>query len=380
MGVKVKLRQKEISGKRKSLYLDYYPAIPHPETSKPTRREFLGLYLFDKPTNSIDKLHNKETLQIAQQIRQKRDSLVNKPEIYTEFEKEQLQLRKLGETNFVEYFKSLTNKRKGSTRENWNSAYHYLYEFCNGFKKCGELNEQFCNDFKDYLLNVKSRKSTKNNLSQNTASSYFSKFKASLKSAYKAGMLKIDLNSRIDLIPLKETKKYFLTIEEVNLLGKTQCENIILKKAVLFAALTGLRFSDIEKLIWGELEYVLKDGYQIIFEQRKTSGQELLPISEQAYKLLGDPKRPEDKVFDGLIYSSTLNNTLKDWVKSTGINKTITFHCFRHTYATLLLHHGVDIYTVSKMLGHRGLKNTLVYLHLLDNSKRNAADIIKLDL
>ena len=64
MTVKVKLREKKISGNRQSLYLDFYPAIQHPETGNPTRREFLGMYLFDKTKNPIDKQHNKKTLKI----------------------------------------------------------------------------------------------------------------------------------------------------------------------------------------------------------------------------------------------------------------------------------------------------------------------------
>lgn len=59
MATKVKLRKKKITGKRKSLYLDFYPPIPHPKTGKPTRREFLGYYLFDNPKDPIDKVHNK---------------------------------------------------------------------------------------------------------------------------------------------------------------------------------------------------------------------------------------------------------------------------------------------------------------------------------
>ena len=62
MATKVKLRDKKISKGRKSLYLDFYPPIPHPETGAPTRREFLGLYLNDKANNPIDKQHNKEKL------------------------------------------------------------------------------------------------------------------------------------------------------------------------------------------------------------------------------------------------------------------------------------------------------------------------------
>ena len=71
MAIKVKLRQKAISGNRQSLYLDFYPPIPHPETGQPTRREFLGLYLMDNPKPPLDKQANKETLQLAEQIRQK---------------------------------------------------------------------------------------------------------------------------------------------------------------------------------------------------------------------------------------------------------------------------------------------------------------------
>ena len=112
MSIKVKLRQKKISGNRQSLYLDFYPAIPHPETGKPTRRDFLGLYLFDKAKNPIDKQHNKETLQLAEQIRQKRENHLNKPEIYTGYELDQKRIKELGEQNFVDYFKTLANKRQ----------------------------------------------------------------------------------------------------------------------------------------------------------------------------------------------------------------------------------------------------------------------------
>ena len=89
MATKVSLRQKKISKGRKSLYLDFYPPIPHPETGEPTRREFLGLYIYEKPKTPIDKQHNTETLQIGESIRQKRENILNKPEIYDQYEKEQ---------------------------------------------------------------------------------------------------------------------------------------------------------------------------------------------------------------------------------------------------------------------------------------------------
>ena len=392
MAVKVKLRGKAISGNRKSLYLDFYPAIPHPETGEPTRREFLGMYLNAEKVKDengkirniklspIDKQHNKETEQLAEQIRQKRENHLNKPEIYTGYEKEQLKIKEKSEQNFIEYFKALADKRKASNYDNWVSAFHYLDKYTKGKLKFADLNEKFCNDFKDYLLTTKSNKSIKTTLSQNSAVSYFNKFKASLKQAYKDGYFNFDLNSKISPIKQAETQRNFLTIEELNKLVKTECANPLMKKAALFSALTGLRFSDINKLVWGELEYIEGNGYFIKFKQQKTKGAEMLPISEQAFNLLGERKQPTDKVFEGLNYSAYENKHLAKWIGLAGIEKDITFHCFRHTFATLQLSKGTDIYTVSKMLGHRELKTTQVYAKIIDQTKREAADKIKIDL
>jgi integrase len=379
MTIKVKLRDKDISGNRKSLYLDFYPAITHPETGEPTRREFLKMYLFDKAKNPIDKLHNKETLQLAELIRQKRENYLNKPEVYTGFEKEQLRIKELGEQNFVEYFKSLADKRKESNHDNWLSAYNYLETFTKGNLKFTDLNEKFCNEFKNYLLTTKSNKSKKVTLAQNSAVSYFNKLKAALKQAYKDGYLPSDLNNKIQPVKQAETQRNFLTIEELNSLIKTECSNPLLKRAAIFSALTGLRFSDIKNFVWGELEYIEGNGYFIKFKQQKTKGIEMMPISEQAFSLLGDRKEPTDKVFQGLTYSAYENKNLAKWIGLSGITKDITFHCFRHTFATLQLSKGTDIYTVSKMLGHRELKTTQIYAKIIDQTKREAADKIKLD-
>ncbi|NQU84529.1 MAG: integrase catalytic domain-containing protein, partial [Mariniphaga sp.] len=166
----------------------------------------------------------------------------------------------------------------------------------------------------------------------------------------------------------------------LNKLAKTPCNNDLLKRAALFSALTGLRFSDIQKMVWGELEYIEGQGYFLNFDQKKTKGVEVLPISEQAHSLLGEPGELTVKVFNGLKYSAYHNKHLFQWIGAAGITKDITFHCFRHTFATLQLFNGTDIYTVSKMLGHKDLKTTQVYAKIVDEAKRQAADKIKLDL
>lgn len=385
MTIKVTLRDKPISKGRKSLYLDFYPPIPHPKTSKPTRREFLGLYTIDKPKTSTDKHHNSETNKIAESIRQKRENLLNKPEIYSEYEKQQLKIKEQGEINFVEYFRKLANKRKASNYDNWISALHYLETFTDGNLKFADLNEKVLEDFKDYLLSTKSKKSDKTTLSQNSAVSYFNKVKATLKQAYKDGILQNDLNAKVSPIKPEETRREYLTIEELNTLVKTPFSNELLKRAVLFSALTGLRFSDIQKMRWSEIEYIKGKGYFINFNQKKTKGVEVYPISEQAYSFTKGKDNPkemeqEKNVFENLPYSAYHNKQLAKWILEAGITKKITFHNFRHTFATLQLYSGTDIYTVSKMLGHKDLKTTQIYVKIVDEAKRKASNKIKLDL
>ena len=380
MATKVKLRKKSISGNRYSLYLDFYPPIPHPETGDPTRREFLGLYTHSKPKEPLDKQHNKNTMLVAEQKRQKKENELNKPEVYSGYELEQLKLKEHAEKNFVEYFKQLADKRKASNHDNWVSAYKYLHAYTNGILKFADLNEKFSNDFKEHLLTTKSNKSDKTTLQQNSAVSYFNKFKAAMKQGFKDGYLPKDINSKVAPIKSAESRRNFLSLEELNSLVKTNCNNPLLKRAAIFSAMTGLRFSDIQKLVWGDIQHREGQGYFIHFTQKKTKGVEVLPISEQAYELLEEPKALTEKVFPNLTYSAYENKHLYQWIGGAGITKEITFHSFRHTFATLQLSMGTDIYTVSKMLGHRDLKTTQIYAKIIDKTKRIAAEKIKLDI
>lgn len=409
--IKVKLRQKPISGNRQALYLDFYPPVINPETGEKTRREFLSLYINDeiehkeerynddngKPQkrivpvldkrgepkkvklNPINKEHNKVTLRIAEQIRQKKDNEVNKPEIYTGYEKEQLKIKERGERSFVEYFKELADKRKTSNHDNWVSAYNYLVAYTGGKLKFSSVTETFCNEFKEYLLSSPSIKSKTKSLSQNSAVSYFNKVKAALKQAYKEGYIANDLNAKIDTIKTTETKMQFLTMEELNILAKTDCPNSILRSAALFSALTGMAYKEMENLVWKDVQYSEEMGYYIPYTRQKTGGNNYLPISQQAFNLLGERKDALDKVFEGL------NNRdryywFQIWVAKAGITKDINFHGLRHTFATLQLSKGTDIYTVSKMLGHTNVKTTQIYAKVINQTKRDAADKIKLDI
>ncbi|MEI8278827.1 MAG: site-specific integrase [Bacteroidota bacterium] len=369
----VTLRKKPISGNRLSLYLDFYPAIPNPDTGKDTRREFLGLYIFDKAKTPVDKEHNAKTLQLAKSIQSKRQLSLNNSEYGFLSDVKQ-------KGDFVAYFRELAAKRKGSNSDNWASALNYLEDYTGGSLPFSNLDERFCEDFKEYLQSAPTKRSTKTTLAQNSAVSYFNKIKTAIKQAQKDGFIDNNLNEKVANIKHSETHREYLSKEELQRLANTECDNAMLKQAAIFSALTGLRFSDIQKLLWGEIRHSESEGYYLQFRQQKTKGVEVLPISEQAFEMLGNRRKDTDVVFEGLQYSAWLNGILKLWVSKAGITKDITFHCFRHTFATLQLSLGTDIYTVSKLLGHKELKTTQVYAKIIDQTKRDAADKIKLDL
>ena len=114
------------------------------------------------------------------------------------------------------------------------------------------------------------------------------------------------------------------------------------------------------------------------FRQEKTDGAENLPVSNQVIELAGQRGLPQDRVFKGLKYSQ-VDQYLPKWVFKAGIDKHITFHSFRHTYATLQLASGTDIYTVSKLLGHKHLTTTQIYTKITDEKKKQAANKIALE-
>ncbi len=372
--MKVTLREKKISAGRKSLYLDYYPPVIRPDIGRSSRREFLGLYVFDRPKNDFEKQQNKETKTLAESIRAKR-------QIEAQAGHHGFQQRANRLKDFLAYFRELAEVRKASKSnyENWLSAYNYLEKFTGGNCAFGDIDEKFCSDFRGFLLSSPSLRSTKANLSQNTALSYFNKFKAALRQAFEEKMIADNPAKRVRGIKQAETHREFLTIEELQALAKTDCDIPELKRAALFSALTGLRWSDINKLVWSEIQHSEAGGYFMRFTQKKTKGAETLPISEQAYKLLGERGEPGESVFKGMVYSSWYNLKLAQWATKAGIKKHVTFHCFRHTFATLQLTLGTDIYTVSKMLGHRELKTTQVYAQIVDKMKVEAANKIRLE-
>ena len=421
---KVTLRSKPINGNRESLFLDFYPAIIN-EKGKETRRQFLGLYLFhtvnpenltakkldnylkrmdiDFKTyqvmrqNELDK--NKHTRMVAEVVRDTRYKEIISKGVLSDLERRaEIQIKKqeleqaekdalkdqeemILSENFLKYFQLLARKRSGSNSDNWQSAVKYFEIFCKGKCTMRDITERLAENFKEYLLKVPSRKSEKVTLSQNSAVSYFNKFKATLTQAYKDGYLIHDINKRIDCIKLLETSREYLTMEELNKLANISIDNDVLRRACLFTALTGLRHVDVKNLVWGNVFFDTDNGYYMNYRQKKTNHvEDNTPISAQAFSLMGTRGEPNDKVFKGLNYSASTTIDIMRWLQKAGINKNISYHNFRHTYATLQLSMGTDIYTVSKMLGHRDIKTTQIYAKIVDETKRKASNAFTIDM
>jgi integrase len=383
MAIKVTLRKKPISGGRQSLYLDFYPAIIDAKTGKQTRREFLNKYILAKPKTLAEKEQNSNTLAEAEAIKVNRQSFYNKPEIYTEYEKQLLADKERQNQCFIEYFRALINKKDPDNRAHWKAALLYLERHTGGTWKFGDITPNAVNDLKAYILKAPGMRSSKTKLSHNTAATYFNKVLAALKRAHADGYLKTNVGAKVEAIKARDTRREFVTGTELSALLRTPCTNEVLKRAALFSALTGLRFSDIEKLTWAEVQQSA-DGYYLTFRQQKTKGEEIQPISEQAYTFTGGHENPREMpqdqpIFKGLKYSAHQNKFLSDWIRAAGITRKITFHSFRHTYAVLQLEAGTDIYTVSKLLGHRDLKTTQIYAKVRNEAKRRAADKVSID-
>ena len=266
--------------------------------------------------------------------------------------------------NFIEYFDHVQRTRHRNSSDsiivNWKRVHELLKIFAKGDTLLfSQIDMRLIESFRTFMINAPQGGNKSGTVSQNTASTYFSIFKAALKQAFIDGYLTVDIAAKVKGIQEKESRREFLTIEELNKLAQTPCDQL-LKRAALFSALTGIRHCDIQKLKWSEIEE-FNGNYRINFTQQKTKDVEYTPISEQAYQLFGEQKDGELLVFAGLPDPSWINRPMKKWVETAGITKHITFHCFRHSYATLQLAGGTDIYTVSKMLGHTNVRTTQIY-------------------
>lgn len=371
----IKVRSRLLKNGSRSLYLDIY-------INGQRSYEYLKLYLIPERTKK-DKEANKQTMQLAEAIKGKR--MV------------ELQNGRFGfdsgyrlDVDFFEYFRAFLRNKFHSEESlnnwgNWYSALKHLEDYCKGRARFRDITPEWCKGFRSYLETTRSRDRnkvkkavTRNEsapLSANTRLNYWRSFMAILNQAVKDGIIPTNPASGLPSFKADETERVYLTREEIGKMWNTECTYPVLKRAFLFSCLTGLRKSDIERLQWGDVH---KHGEftRIIIRQKKTRGVEYMDLNEQAVSLMGERGEDDERVFAGFHYSAYLNVELNRWALRAGITKHISYHTSRHTFALMMLDLGVDIYTVSKLLGHREIETTMVYAHILDRKKQEAVSRI----
>lgn len=339
----VYLRDKKLTSGKTSLYLDIY-------LNGKRHYEFLNLYL------TKNREQNKEIKSLAESIRSKRE---------LEIKHDQFGLIPSFKIkgNFVSYFEEIKKTRPKSERA-WSGAFNHLKDFTKGVIKFYAIDEKWLEDFKKYLMNTLK--------SQNSAHTYFSKINAALNQAVRDKIILKNPANNVRKIGIKEVEKTYLTLEELEKLAKTKCNKEEVKRAFLFCCFTGLRYSDAKELIWNSVK-----GDRLEFRQKKTQGYEYFPLSATAKKLIYTQENvmnlPSNKVFNLPVISYTIK-TLKNWCKDAGIKKNVSTHTARHTFATLSLTYGVDLFTVSKLLGHKQISQTQVYAKIIDKKKEEAVN------
>lgn len=368
----IRLRKRQTPSGNYSLYLDIY-------LNGERSYEYLKLYLIPERTRA-DKEKNRETLKLAEAIKSKR---------IVELRNGEFGFKDDYATNtlFFEYYMAMCEKRLGSeSRGNWGNWYSCLHHLRIYEKRekitFAEITPEWVQGFKDYLENRAiawahdSRQRVKERLlSRNSKVSYFNKLRACLNQAFDDRIIARNPMRGIEGFKPEEGTRMYLTLDELKRLANTTCEYDGVRRAFLFSCLTGLRRSDILKLQWKDV-FQQGDFTRIIFRQKKTKGQEYLDITQQAAELMGERGKNDDFVFTDVFTPDCTNKTIQNWVLRAGIDKKISFHCGRHTFAVMMLDLGTDIYTVSKLLGHRELSTTQIYAKVLDKNKQAAVQRI----
>ena len=372
--MKISLNKRKLKDGRISLSIEFYRGSELSGNGK--RRhlrsfENLDTYLYSDPKSVAEKKHNKQGLEFAENVLAIRKA---------EFVQGKFDIRNTAKSKrtFLKFFEELTDEKmkqdSSNNYGNWFSTFQHLKKIVSPHFTFDEIDESFIKKVRAYFDN---EALTKSNipLSQNSKYSYFNKFKAALRRAFDDGYLSINYASKIKSFEQAESQREYLTFDELQSLANAECKYPVLKKAFLFSCLSGLRWSDINTLMWSE---VRDEGElsKVNFRQEKTDGVEYLYISKQARELLGDRQAPQERVFRGLKYGMTYNTEIIRWCNRAAVPKHITFHSASHTNAVLLLENGADIYTVSKRLGHRELRTTQIYAKIVDSKAREAAEMI----
>ena len=390
-----KLEQRLLADGQISLYLEYYlgrestpvldtngnPVLYESGKMKGTpkykikhlrRKENLNLYLIASPRTPIDRNHNKETLQLAKKIRQEREQELLES-------KEGYRLKKDRKVNFLDYFQAYIDNYTKKDIRMMQIALQRFKDFLNDtpeYKKFAsrikpeQISRDMIEAFTEYLQSRSVGEGAK---------SIYQRFKKVIKYAIEHDvMMKNPCTGIVIKVDEEILRKDILSADEIQQLIAThyEHENPNIRRAFIFCLYCGLRFCDVKDLTFANVDYSNK---LLKFEQNKTKGHSansgvIIPLNDGLLHLIGKPQQAENNnslIFPLPSYEMCLK-ALKRWVKRAGINKHISWHCARHSFAVNILNNGANIKTVASLLGHSGLKHTEKYTRAIDSLKQDA--------
>lgn len=364
----VRVRYKALSDGSQSVYLDIY-------RDGKRQYEFLKLYLIPE-TSAAAKAQNKATLAAVNTIKSQR--IIELTNGVAGLKNTSLRSKMLL-LDWMQTYKESQEKKgvRGSGKLIGNTM-NILHSF-NEKAVMRDINRDFCLALIDYMRNVYVSANGRK-LSQFSCVSYFGCFRGALNAAVREDIIAENPVNKLNTdekIKMPESKREFLTIDEVKTLVRTPCRREDIKSAFLFSCYCGLRISDVLALKWKNVDCT-GEQWRINIIMQKTRQPLYLPLSTQARKWM--PERggaaEDDPVFATLPCEDTCNVQIKPWVKEAGITKHVTYHVSRHTFATMMLTLGADLYTVCKLLGHTDVKTTQIYAKIINKKKDDAIGLI----
>lgn len=369
--MRIEIRTRELKNGNRTIYLDYY--------DKGKRwYEYPKLYLVSDTVPYAKEL-NKNAMDKAVAIRAKR-LLGETPEEDGSPLKEADKI--LVSTWMDEYAKAM--HANAGLSSDYLKHFDTLIRMVNGYlahiksprltMDC--IDREFYRGFLHYMTDVYECRTHDGNtrkLAKSTMHLFQLKMNTMLNQAARDGVIKCNpyhLLSRDERIKKPTDQRDFLTREELRRLMEVETRSTTTKMAFLFSCFTGLRYSDLKQLKWGNIEQS-QSGMAIRIEaMKKTEKPVTVPLGTNALAWL--PERG-DKTLDDLVFDigtcGGCNAALKTMAKRAGINKRVSFHTSRHSFATLTLAATNDIATVSRLLGHTSVATTQIYAEVLMEDK-----------
>ncbi len=357
---------KELADGSKSLYLDIY-------RNGKRSYEYLKMYIIPETDDNARK-RNAATMTAANTIKSRRIIELTNGEAGIKRADNQ------GTVLLLDWMNTyMENQQKRGKRDGHQIkvAIQILKDYAGERVTMEQVDKIFCQGYIDYLLTE--YRPQEKPVSKFTAQNYYRVLNGALNAAVRADVIKLNPFTKIsnsDKIHRPESKREYMTIEELRALIATPMKNEAVKRAYLFSCFCGLRISDIIGLKWGNV-YVDNGQYRLEVVMQKTKEPIYLPLSPEALRWMPErgAKSAEDAVFD-LPSTTHINILLKPWAKAAGIDKRFSFHTARHTFATMMLTLGADLYTTSKLLGHTDVKMTQVYAKIINRKKDEAVNLV----